>query len=145
MALEFYENGKKLVAYRVKDLVAEPEKLPHSVSHFTWKAEAEFNEEKKELYLRTLNDEEYLFDVTTGCVIEGTLTRSIPRCPQASYATRTPAITHLPSLNQDGKEESDSRQFSEGIYLFTGVIVLIILIAVSIFIYRRIIQPRKRA
>lgn len=69
IALEFYENGGLLRSYRVSDLVAEPQRLPHTVSHYFWDAEAEFNGEKRELYLKTENGKEYLFDVTTGDII----------------------------------------------------------------------------
>lgn len=70
LALEFYENGVLLRSYRVSDLVAAPRRLPRTVSHLAWKAESEFNAEKGELYVRTENDEEYLFDVSTGDIIE---------------------------------------------------------------------------
>jgi hypothetical protein len=70
LALEFYENGGLLRSYRISDLVAAPQTLPRTVSHLAWRAESEFDAEKGELYLRTENDEEYLFDVTTGDTIQ---------------------------------------------------------------------------
>jgi hypothetical protein len=69
LALEFYENGEILRSYRVSDLVAEPQSLPHTVSHYSWRDEAEFNGEKRELSVRTYNGEEYLFDATTGEIV----------------------------------------------------------------------------
>jgi hypothetical protein len=80
LALEFYENGVLLRSYRVSDLVAAPQKLPRTVSHLSWKAESEFNAEERELYLRTENDEEYRFDVTTGDVIEERGPINVPPC-----------------------------------------------------------------
>jgi hypothetical protein len=81
LALEFYENGVLLRSYRVSDLVAAPQKLPRTVSHLSWRAESEFNAEEGELYLRTENDEEYLFDVSTGDVIEKPGPVNAPLCP----------------------------------------------------------------
>jgi hypothetical protein len=81
LALEFHENGVLLRSYRVSDLVAVPQKLPRTVSHLSWKAESEFNAEERELYLRTENDEEYRFDVTTGDVIEERGPINVPLCP----------------------------------------------------------------
>jgi hypothetical protein len=81
LALEFYENGILQKSYLVSDLVATPQKLPRTVSHLAWKAEADFNAETGELYLRTENDEEYLFDVTTGDTIEKGRPIPTPPCP----------------------------------------------------------------
>ena len=80
LALEFYENGGFLRSYRVSDLVAAPQKLPRTVSHLAWRAESEFDAEKGELYLRTENDEDYQFDVTTGDIIEKRQPTTAPPC-----------------------------------------------------------------
>jgi hypothetical protein len=80
LALAFYENGVLLRSYPVRDLVAEPQKLPRTASHLAWKAESEFNAENGELYVRTENDEEYLFDVTTGDPIEKRRPINAPPC-----------------------------------------------------------------
>ena len=83
LALEFYENGGLVRSYRVSDLVAAPQKLPRTVSHLAWRAESEFDGEKGELYLRTENDEEYLFNVTTGDIIEKRRPIAAPPCTLA--------------------------------------------------------------
>ena len=44
------------------------------------RAESEFDAEKGELYLRTENDEDYLFDVTTGDIIEKRQPTTVPPC-----------------------------------------------------------------
>ena len=80
LALEFYENGSLLRSYRVSDLVAAPQELPRTVSHLAWRAESEFDADKGELYLRTENDEEHLFDVTTGELIEKRRPITVPPC-----------------------------------------------------------------
>jgi hypothetical protein len=81
LALEFYENGDLLRSYRVSELVAAPQKLPRTVSHLAWRAETEFNAQDRELYLRTENDEEYLFDVTTGDVLDKRVPINASLCP----------------------------------------------------------------
>lgn len=73
LALAFYADGKQLQRYRVIDLVAEPQQLPHSVSHYLWLDDSHFDEHAMTLTLRTLNKESYSFDVQTGQLIEGTL------------------------------------------------------------------------
>lgn len=78
LAVAFYERGKLLASYQVNSLVAEPEKLPTSVSHYTWAAETHFNDVGKELYVRTHNGEEFRFDIKTGAVIEGPLIENPP-------------------------------------------------------------------
>jgi hypothetical protein len=71
LALAFYKNGQEIKRYRVNELVAIPIKLPHSVSHFEWQENASFDAEQKLLWIRTLNKEEYTFDVTTGKIVKG--------------------------------------------------------------------------
>lgn len=73
LALAFYENGELLKSFEVVNLVAEPEKLSHSVSHYMWLDEKQFDHEKMELFVRTINGEEFMFDVTTGDVMKGVL------------------------------------------------------------------------
>jgi hypothetical protein len=91
LALEFYENGQLLKTYLVSDIVSDPEKLPHSVSHYTWAAEAEFDENQKKLFLKTENGEEYLFDVTTGGIIPDVVAVE----PKAKLATMWATIKQL--------------------------------------------------
>ena len=81
LALEFYESGDLLRSYRVSDLVANPQKLPRTVSHLAWKAESSFDAGNGELYLRTEHDEEYRFDVTTGEIMEERGPINVPFCP----------------------------------------------------------------
>ena len=69
MALEFYENGQLIKSYAVNDLVASPESLPESVTYFYWKKDSSLNDEQKRLHVRTLNREEYTFDITTGEIV----------------------------------------------------------------------------
>lgn len=72
IAVAFYEEGRLLESYSVSDLVKNPFTLPQSVSHYRWRQEMDFREERAQLFVRTMHGERYLFDVTTGEVIEGT-------------------------------------------------------------------------
>ncbi|HKZ55002.1 MAG TPA: hypothetical protein VJ123_05955 [Anaerolineales bacterium] len=69
LALAFYRNGHKLKSYKVRDLVAIPELLPRSASHYQWLKSALFNDAARVVKVETYNGETYAFDVTTGAVI----------------------------------------------------------------------------
>lgn len=66
LAVAFYDRGRLIKQYSVQDLVADTESLPRSVSHFQWRREVEFDEANQQLLLATLNDEAYVFDITSG-------------------------------------------------------------------------------
>jgi hypothetical protein len=72
MALAFYEDGREMQRYRVSDLVANPQSLPASVSHYQWLDDASFDDAASTVTLQTLNGERYTFDVRTGLLIDGT-------------------------------------------------------------------------
>jgi hypothetical protein len=66
MALSFYRNGEEVKEYRISDLIRDKSKLQHSVSHFSWRSELQFYDEKGLLFLKTKDDQTYLFSVETG-------------------------------------------------------------------------------
>lgn len=66
LAVAFYKNGRKIRQYAVRDLVADPESLPTSISHYMWAKERSFEATTNLLHLETYNGEQYDFDVTTG-------------------------------------------------------------------------------
>lgn len=70
MALEFYDNGQMIKSYVVKDLVTAPSLLPETVSHYEWEETSSFDAVQNILWLKTLNKEEYTFDITTGEIIK---------------------------------------------------------------------------
>lgn len=120
IAIQFYENGNLLISYRVFDLVSEPRKLPRSISHYEWLAAAEFDEEKKELFLETENGEEYLFDVTTGRVIEGTLSQNGSDIAE----------------DQEGSWDFPLTYYLLGLCLCISVIIVIIIVG-GIFLWKK--------
>lgn len=100
LALAFYEDGEPLRAYRVNQLVAVLETLPRTSSHYGWLAEEHFAPFTKQLFLRTYNGEELLFDAATGSVIEGTLHTWKP------MPTPTPTPSPLPISAPQGSAYS---------------------------------------
>lgn len=81
LALEFYENGRVIKSYAVKDLVMSPSLLPETVSHYEWEETSSFDAEQEVLWLKTLNKEEYTFNLTTGEVIK----RFLPPAEVSSF------------------------------------------------------------
>ena len=77
LALAFYEEGREISKYRVNELVAIPELLPHSVSHYMWVKSASFDDQNNLLFVETENGEKYTFDITNGAIMDGN--RPIPR------------------------------------------------------------------
>lgn len=69
LAVAFYDSGKLIKKYAISELVRQPELLPHSVSHFFWCQESSFDDEAQTFTLRTLLDEIYVFDITSGAII----------------------------------------------------------------------------
>lgn len=70
-ALTFFANGKMLRSYQINDLVGFIDSffLPRTVSHFTWEKSRSLDDEKQTLTLVTLNEDTYMFDITTGEII----------------------------------------------------------------------------
>lgn len=79
VALAFYENGHEIANYRVDQLVSMPLLLPQSVSHYQWLRSSSFDGKRNRLSLDTNTFDHYVFDVTTGRVIDGWVL-PIPRC-----------------------------------------------------------------
>ena len=66
LALAFYRNGQEVKSYKISDLV-KGGRLPHTVSHFTWRDKVEYQESKGNLYVSTLGaGHSYNFSITTG-------------------------------------------------------------------------------
>ncbi len=69
-AVAFFSGGILLKSYTVSDIVSRPQLMPHSVSHFTWSSSEQLLDEAKQYEIRTLHEEYYLFDVTTGDIVK---------------------------------------------------------------------------
>lgn len=70
LALAFYENGKEIKQYLIKDLVRDEKKLRYTVSHFFWRSDQQFNDKEGTMSVKTTDGQEYLFSVTTGEIIK---------------------------------------------------------------------------
>lgn len=68
-ALTFYEDGRRLTGYAVRNLVMDPEELPHSVSHYQWVLDSALDDVQGMLTVETYNNEKYVFDVSTGKIV----------------------------------------------------------------------------
>ncbi len=66
LALAFYRNGHEIKSYQIKDLVYDESKLMYTESHFFWKSEVEYQEEKGILFLKTKDRRSYNFLITNG-------------------------------------------------------------------------------
>jgi hypothetical protein len=69
-AVAFYENGKLLKGYSIKDLIRSPDMLPRSVSHFRWAKDVLFDDRKDELKIITHDGQELLFDIKSGNITQ---------------------------------------------------------------------------
>jgi hypothetical protein len=76
-AFSIYEDGKPIKRYEVRDLVVNPEGLPHSVSHYEWVENSEFDGGHNWLMVRTVMGEKYTFDVATGDVVSAVVPTSV--------------------------------------------------------------------
>jgi hypothetical protein len=68
-AVSFFANGYLIRTYKIKELVSFPFLLPHSVSHFRWRAGEKLYDEKLLFSITTLLGDHYVFDITTGEII----------------------------------------------------------------------------
>ena len=70
LAVRFCKRQKIIAQYAIKDLVDDENRLPHSISHFNWRDKVRFDNKNATLYIKTLDNNEYTFDVRTGKIIE---------------------------------------------------------------------------
>ena len=69
VALLFFDRGKLIKSYRVNELVAHPEDLPRSTSHYQWLNKFVLNDRVGKAWVTTLNGEKYVFEISTGKII----------------------------------------------------------------------------
>lgn len=73
LAVAFYDKGNLLEEYYIKDLVIDTGRLPVSVSHFQFSKEMNFDYSTNELTFLTYDGSEYVFDISTGQITNGTI------------------------------------------------------------------------
>src|SRR5205085_3927734 len=59
-ALSFFANGQLVRAYRIRELVRYPDRLPRSVSHFTWLAKGHLDDARSEEHTSELQSQSNL-------------------------------------------------------------------------------------
>ncbi len=70
LVVAFYDKGKLTNEYYIKDLVVDAGKLQKSVSHFMFNKKLNFDEAKNIIKLETEDGSSYVFDMSTGEIIE---------------------------------------------------------------------------
>ena len=72
LAVAFYKNGFEVAKYSVGNLVKDTGAIRFSVSHYQWKEEERFEMETGLLFIKTLDHQEYTFDIREmGKNVEG--------------------------------------------------------------------------
>lgn len=72
LALSFHRDGKEIKRYQIKDLIRNERKRDYTVSHFFWRSELRYDDQKGLLFLKTKDDQTYLFSVQTGEIQQAT-------------------------------------------------------------------------
>jgi len=70
LAVAFYKNGEELRTYQISDLITDPSKLIHSVSHFQWRSKVFYQEENETLTIYTVDGNRYVFSLLSGELTE---------------------------------------------------------------------------
>lgn len=70
LAVAFDHEGRPGMRYRVSNLVARPDRLQRSVSHYMWLGASEFDPAAGVLTLRTIPGQTYRFDLATGQILK---------------------------------------------------------------------------
>jgi hypothetical protein len=111
-ALSFYADGQLLTTYTVRDLVAYPEDLPHSVSHYQWLLESALDDTRGLLNIETCNHEKYAFSLNTGQPVSSDIPRIRYRNSERNDMAANSTV--VPSLAGAGYEEraSENRDFT---------------------------------
>ena len=70
LAVEFYDRDQLLKSYRIAQLIKDPDKLSHSVSHFEWYTEMAFDDRRGILRIKTLDGQLLFFSLENGEIID---------------------------------------------------------------------------
>jgi len=68
-AISFYSKGFLVRSYKIKELVSFPFLMPHTVSHFYWRAYENLDDKRLLFTLITLHGDYYAFDIRTGKIV----------------------------------------------------------------------------
>jgi hypothetical protein len=65
-ALTVYRNGEAMRTYSVRELVARPEALPHSMRYILWNAGGVFTRDGRQFVQMTQDERQVIFDLDSG-------------------------------------------------------------------------------
>lgn len=63
LAVAFYKNGLETAKYTINDLVKDKDAIKYSVSHLEWRKTQEFDKDTGLLYIETVDNIKYTFDI----------------------------------------------------------------------------------
>ncbi len=69
LALAFYSRGNELKRYLIQDLVKNPDRLRHTVSHFFWKKQHQLDAKAGVFRLDTVDCRSYRFSLQSGEIL----------------------------------------------------------------------------
>ena len=69
LAVQFCRHGEIIADYPIKDLVDDQSKLIRSVSHVFWRSKTIFDDKASTLFIKTVDDNEFTFDIRSGRII----------------------------------------------------------------------------
>ncbi len=75
LAIAFYQDGKEMKRYQIKELIRDESKLEPTASHFLWLSDhpnyaAGLSEDEKEYTLNLIDGSVYVFDVVSGQILQ---------------------------------------------------------------------------
>lgn len=69
-AVSLYANGRLLRTYSVRELVARPDELPHTMRYILWSAGGVFTQDGTQFVLMTQDARQVFFDLATGRIAD---------------------------------------------------------------------------
>lgn len=139
LAVAFYEDGKEIKRYRIRDLVAEPQKLPESASHLKWRLYSNFDDRRGRLTIITLNNERYTFDIRSGEILtKSQPTSTTPSPTEDAIQSITPTSTASSTPTSTASSAMGTAQSVSSITtLLVGVSLLLVVSGIAVVSMRR--------
>jgi hypothetical protein len=128
IALEFYYRGKLLRSYRVTDLTKRYDAFSYSASHYQWLESDKYDLDTNQLQITLKSGERFIFDATTGEIIEKDVSKSVP-VRDMKEAMGGSEIGFVLSMREQLAREAQIRTT-----IFTAILVFILSVC---FLYRQ--------
>lgn len=129
-AFSYFANGKLIRSYQISELVSAEFLLPHSVSHFFWAKNINFDDAKLQTSVSTYDGNSFVLSVTTGQVVEQKLRAKWWVCLVVVYVSASIGAFlylcyKLSRLWAEGRLRLPKRVWRIGIVLFCGWLVVV--------------------